>query len=146
MLQFFNEANQNSSLTELVSSHNGYTGGSFEKKFYLRNDEADKYYTNIEVVPVFANDELPNGALYTTTGWSIKLKYGSEQPSEEEWAEINVNERLEVPSIGTIASGNTDTYYPIWVRIYCPGNTSPVIKTDFSIKVSYVESVVQVPL
>ena len=53
---------------------------------------------------------------------------------------------LEVPDIGTAASGNTDTYFPIWIRIYCPGNTSPIIKTDFSIKVSYVESVVQVPL
>lgn len=141
MLQFFeNTAGQE--LLELVTTHNGFTGESNEKLFYLRNTEANKYYENIKVSVVFPVAEKPADAFYTTTGWSVKLKYGSEQPSEEEWAEINVNETLSIPAIGTSELADTTSYKPIWVRVYCPGYTDPTIRTDISLNVSYKESVI----
>lgn len=141
MLQFF-ENTDGQELLELVTTHNGFTGESNEKLFYLRNTEADKYYENIKISVVFPINEMPENAFYTTTGWSIKLKYGSEQPSEEEWAEINVNEILNIPNIGTKMEADTTSYKPVWVRVYCPGYTDPTIRTDISLSVSYKELVI----
>ena len=140
MLEFFEKKDNNFlPLTELVTTHNGYTGGSSERVLYLKNDDAGLYYTHISVEVVFPVFEKAADDLYTNTGWSVKAKYGSEQPSEEEWNSINVNEAIQLPDIGGDDNADTTTYHPIWIRVYCPGYTDPTIKKDVSLKISYIE-------
>lgn len=140
MLEFFEKKDNNFlPLTELVTAHNGYTGGSYEKVFYIKNNNNTKFYTDISVLIVFPPSEKPAPDLYTKTGWSVKAKYGSEQPSEEEWSSINVNASLNIPDIGKVGLSDTTTHHPIWVRVYCPGYTDPTIKDDVSIQISYIK-------
>ena len=93
------------------------------------------YYTGISVEVVFPVSEKAADDLYTNTGWSVKAKYGSEQPSEEEWNSINVNEAIQLPDIGAHGSADTTTYHPIWIRVYCPGYTQTLqLKKMFLLK------------
>ena len=139
MLNFF-DSDQNA-LATLITGHNGYTGESSEKKIYMKNSDSSLYYKNITVSPRIQG-ELDQGNIFSTTGWSIKLKYGSERPSEDEWSEVLVNDTLSMPDIGSTNAADTATYHPIWVRIYCPGGTDPQIKKNMSLSVSYEKRLV----
>lgn len=139
MLNFFDS--DKNPLATLVTGHNGYTGESSEKKIYIRNTDSSLYYQNVIISPRIQG-ELNQGNIFSTTGWSIKLKYGSERPSEDEWSEILVNDSLSVPNIGSSASADTATYHPVWVRIYCPGGTDPQIKKNMSLSISYEKRLV----
>jgi hypothetical protein len=137
------ETNFNLNNESFITTHNGYTGGSYEFVFYLKNNDASLYYTDIVVKPVFPVEELLPGNLLSETGWSIKVSYGSDsQLTEKEWNEIQINEELQVPDIGNSESANTDSYFPINVRVYCPGKTESQIRNDLSLNLRYIQNIV----
>lgn len=120
-----------------VTSHNGYTGGADEFLFYLKNNDATKTYKNIQISPVFHDGELAEGAILTNTGWSVKIAYGSEKLSEKDWNSVSINSKCEIESI----SNDINTRHPIRVRIYCPGKSSPQVRLDLKLNLSYIEEV-----
>ena len=136
MLNIF-DADQNALETDLITNHNGYTGGSFEIKFHIKNLDPAYYYKNTIITPVMANGELPVDNIFSTTGWSVKLSYGSEQPTENDWSKVTVNSELQLADIGTTNAADTSTYHPVWMRIYCPGGTTPEVKTNMSLTLKY---------
>lgn len=126
-----------------ITTHNGYTGGSYEFTFYLKNSDSNLYYTDILVKPEFPITELLPNNILSESGWSIKLSFGSDgQLTEKEWNEIQINEELSVPDIGNTESANTDSFFPINVRIYCPGKTQSQIRNDLSLSLRYIENIV----
>lgn len=127
-------------LTELMSSHNGFTGGAHEEKIYIRNYSSEFYYTNLRIKPEMP--ELIEGDLFSSTGWSVKLRYGEEQPTDKEWGEVLINSACDLPGLGNNSVANTETAIPVWVRIYCPGHESPKVKNDINLKLTFVKRVI----
>mgnify|MGYP001203430293 FL=1 len=134
------DSEQNAMSGSLITTHNGFTGGQFESLIYIKNNNVGYFYENIQVSVVM--DGLDEGDIFSTSGWSIKLKATSEQPTEKEWGDILVNSTVSVADIGTAASADTTTMRPVWVRIFCPGHTDPQIKTDMKLNLKYYKKVV----
>lgn len=118
-------------LTSLFTNHNGFTGGAYEQKIYLRNYSSEFYYSHIRVS--VSMPDLAEGDLFSSSGWSVKLKYGEEQPTDKEWGEVLINGACELPPLGTVDVANTESALPIWVRVYCPGHEEPKIKNDIKL-------------
>jgi len=122
-------------LQELITNHNGFTGEAHEQKIYLRNYSSEFFYTNIRVL--VRMPDLEEGDLFSSSGWSVKLKYGEEQPTDKEWGEVLINGYCQLPDLGTTQAANTESALPIWVRIYCPGHEEPKIKNDIKLMISF---------
>ena len=127
-------------LTSLTTSHNSFTGEEDVKLIYIKNNDPQFYYTGITVVPSMV--DLEEGALFSESGWSIKLSFGSEEPTEEEWGDILPNTEVSVPNIGNSSVGNIESIFPIWVRVFCPGHSKPQIKKDLSLKIRFTEKLI----
>jgi len=74
------------SVIEFKTTHNGYTGGSYEFKLYLQNDDSSKYYENV-ILSAILPDLISNNIL-TESGWSVKIKQTEIQPTEFEWNKV----------------------------------------------------------
>mgnify|MGYP001216853923 CR=1 FL=1 len=124
-----------------ITEHNGFTGGGKEFLFYFKNQFPEFYYENIELK--IEMPDLNEGDLFSNSGWSVKLKYGSEQPTEKEWGDIVINNTLLLPDgIGSSSVANTESLFPVWVRVFCPGHTSPQYKEDIKINLKYFKKIV----
>ncbi len=98
-------------------SVDGRIGGVFERLFYVGTDVDNREYTDVtmSIIPNPAMD-IVNGE----DGYSIKLKVGSTQPTEQEWAVITEGNEITLDDILDNA-----TFLPFWVRIEVP-NGAPV--------------------
>lgn len=124
-----------------VTEHNGFTGGQQEFVFYFKNQFPEFYYENISLEVEMS--DLDAGGLFSNSGWSVKLKFGSEQPTEKEWGDVIVNNEITLPvDIGSSEVANTESLFPVWVRVFCPGNTSPEYKTDINLSLKYYKKIV----
>jgi hypothetical protein len=139
MLQILNR-DQEITTSALQTFHNGFTGGSEEILFYITNNHAEYYYQDITLEVVMV--DLIEGDIFSESGWSIKIVQQSEQPTEKEWGEIFVNNKINISDIGSSETADTETIYPIWVRVFCPGHTAPLIKSDMSLKMKYSKRMV----
>ena len=124
-----------------VTEHNGFTGGQQEFVFYFKNQFPEFYYENIRL-----RVEMPDlniGDLFSESGWSVKLKFGSEQPTEKEWGNVIVNNEIILPvDIGSSEVANTESLFPVWVRVFCPGHTDAQYKTDINLSLKYFKKIV----
>ena len=124
-----------------VTEHNGFTGGQHEFVFYFKNQFPEFYYENIRL-----RVEMPDltiGDIFSESGWSVKIKFGSEQPTEKEWGDVIVNNEITLPeNIGSFEVANTESLFPVWVRVFCPGHTDPQYKTDISLNLKYYKKIV----
>lgn len=124
-----------------VTEHNGFTGGQQEFVFYFKNQFPEFYYENIRLKVEMADLEL--GSIFSESGWSVKLKFGSEQPTEKEWGDVIVNNEITLPvNIGSSEVANTESLFPVWVRVFCPGHTDPQYKTDINLSLKYFKKLV----
>lgn len=119
----------------LRSVHNGKAGGAWDTLIFLRNDDSANYYTNI--ILSYENSNYNDYGVRGDTGWGVKFLYGARQPTEAEWDSVSSGESLVIPDIGSTIAADTYTYHPIWVRVYCPGNTNAQIREGQLLKVSF---------
>ena len=120
----------------LRSFHNGHTGDAQEHLFFIRNHNASKWYTNIQLTPVVVGGYDDRGE-FGTTGWGVKLMYGRRRPTEEEWDYVKSGSTILIPDIGSCEASDTFTNHPIWARIYCPGGEAAQIRENMQIKITY---------
>lgn len=116
--------------------HNGYLGGSHEELFYLRNDDAGNYYTNILLTPELIGG-YDNAGEFGLTGWGVKLMYGRRRPTEAEWDLVRSGDSIQVPDIGSSEAADTFTNHPVWARVYCPAGEAAKIKENMQISITY---------
>lgn len=126
------------------SFHDGYSGDVFEDKVYIRNLDKTRYYTEISIEPKFKNSYQKDSGELGNTGWSIKLMYGERRPTEEEWAAVPPASVISIPDIGSESKADTIRKHPVWLRIFCPGNSPAQIKKNIFIELEYYEKVVNV--
>lgn len=125
----------------LRSFHDGYSGQSYEEKFYLKNNDNTKYYVEISAEPKFkaGNVQLKE---FNDNGWSVKIITGERQPTEEEWSLVEPNAQVWLENIGNVSEADTTTAYPVWIRVFCPGNTPAMIKENICLEFVFNEKVV----
>jgi hypothetical protein len=105
----------------VIYSFDGVGGGTIVKQYYLRNDDSTKYYTGITIAPyVSSGTDITDG----TNGFSWKMISGVSKPLEQQWTLVDDGNSLSMEDIGSSGSGDDVTYYPFWLRITVPPNTS----------------------
>jgi len=110
----------------LRTFHDGHLGGVHEALIHVKNDNHLKYYTNVQI--------SITGAI-GTTGWSIKLIAGTRQPTEAEWDAVTNGATLSMSNIGSTAAADTSTFFPVWVRMFCPGGEAAQINNDYGLQI-----------
>jgi hypothetical protein len=135
-IKLYKDDMQPYSLDPMRTFHNGYLGGSHEEFFYLRNDDASNYYTNIVATPQMVGGYNDNGE-FGITGWGIKLMYGRRRPTETEWDLVRSGDGIQLPDIGSSEAADTFTNHPVWVRVYCPAGQSADIRENMQIAINY---------
>ena len=95
-----------------IGSFNGITGEVQVTRLYLRNDDATKYYTGIDIIPVDGGENIVQGE-----GFSWRLTAGDTQPLEAQWILLACGNTIAMSDIGSVSDGDIRTYLPFWVRI-----------------------------
>ena len=142
-MKVFNSLNAQFGINETINTvHNGFTGGAFVTKIYLKNEEKDKYFSGIVVKVTMGNGELVENSIFSTTGWSVKLLSQDTEPTELEWSRVSINTELEIDDFGTELQADTSTVRTVWIRVFCPGHTAPQIKENINLIIDYTESAI----
>jgi len=127
----------------LTHSFNGTTGEVIERRYYIRNDDASRWYSNISVQPVVSSgDDIVDG-VGSTEGYSWKVLAGDSQPLEEQWELKDAGEAVSLGSdIGSGSVGDTTTYLPFWLRIQIPPNAPIASYQGIVLKIETTEGLV----
>lgn len=134
-------------ISPITTVHDGKLGDLSTIQLYLNNDDANLWFSNINVLPVDKVDANPYGDVSSVeTGWGVKLSSGAAEPTRGQWGDIAWGNEIILGNIGSDISGDIATYSPFWYLISCPPNTNAQVKTDIVVKVSYTQnSVIPVP-
>ena len=124
--------------TPVQSFHNGVVGGAYDQLVYVRNTDPSKYYTSVQLLAENLGDYNDAGE-WGTTGWGVKLIYGSRVPTELEWDAVDADSTLVLPDIGSTEAADTFTNHPVWVRVYCPGAEPAQIRESMQLKMRCVQ-------
>lgn len=127
---------KNSGLTDVVSTGDNsnpistqhpITGSTVEQKLYLFNNDATKYYQNVNIDPTDAvsTDESTWVQLAPDNAGSAGT-YGA------------AGAALTMANIGAAGSGDT-TGKPFWVKVISPSGQSVQNKTDIKLTVNFRE-------
>lgn len=127
----------------LTHSFNGTTGEVIEKRYYIRNDDEDRWYSNISIEPITdVASPIVDGS-GTTEGYSWKLLTGDSKPLEEQWELKPAGEAITFSAdIGSDSAGDTTTYLPFWLRIQVPPNAPIASYQGVTLKITSTESLV----
>lgn len=168
MLRIYKFEESTSSFSALTSadftnpaSFNVTPGGTaLVKKFYIRNDDATKYYDGVILRPVTSTDAVISG-----TAVQVKLLSGDVMPTDTRWAAVGSNgpdsgddatdpadcavlqspiegDTLDtrLPEFGS--AGTPDTkYYPFWIRVES-ARSAPLGVLSLGLQVTYTEHAV----
>lgn len=108
-----------SSTNPFVVSLDGEVGGAIDTKLYVRNDDVDRWYSDIQVLPYDSSgNNIVNGNM---SGWYWRVLEKDFAPTTEEWLEVDAGNTLTLTdSIGSSTLGDISTYLPFWVRVAIP--------------------------
>ena len=118
----------------ISTTHDGRIEQPRERLLYVRNDDSNKSYASIVVD--FIDYTYPNDIEGAESGWNIKVKLGSLQPSEAEWAAITAGDPLSIPDIVGVDSE------PFWYKIVSPRGLNVGLKLDIAMQIDYIESTI----
>jgi hypothetical protein len=91
----------------LTLTFDGRVPAAQQRLVYLRNDDVAKWYNDVHL-------SIPSPMANIV--W--KFKESDFSPSEEAWALIAANNTLSLTeSVGSMGNPNTDTFFPVWIRI-----------------------------
>lgn len=119
-----------SSESPFTVTFDGRTGGEMDRCIFLRNDDLERWYSDIVISLSDSGDfDHTNN---TTSGWWWKLKQKDIPPTNDEWIKISPDNELTIDEdIGSEGNGDIVTYIPVWVRVAVP--RSQAIQTINSI-------------
>ena len=123
----------------LTTAFDGTTGGTVSKRYYVRNDAANRSYESITLQPVhLSGDDIISGA----SGFGWKVFAGDAQPLEEQWSLVSYGNSITIPDIGTSVVADLATYEPFWLRIVVPRGASVKSYSGIKLRLSYTEILV----
>lgn len=125
----------------IITTHDGKTGDVHAVQLFLRNDDSDLWFSNIQVTPI---DGTATASIdetdYDSTGWGVRLIAGDNEPSSSQWESTNWGTTISMSDIGASGSADTSTYYSFWYQITCPPNEDAQTKQNISLRVTYTEN------
>jgi hypothetical protein len=95
---------------------NARLASTSEAKYYLRNDNSNFNYSDIQIQPV---DHTGSHLVDGTNDFSWKLSAGDTQPTADEWDNITAGAAISMSDIS-----DTSTYLPFWLKIEIPRGAS----------------------
>jgi hypothetical protein len=97
----------------------GRLGGYREVKLFIRNDDALKYYTALQLSLEDTNELSVTNR--PEDGFIWKLSYGDTKPTYNDWLNTPISNSLtNIDNIGAEGDPDTSTYLPFWVFIQVP--------------------------
>lgn len=142
MLKIFDSLfNEVTSENPMWTSHNGYYGDASEQQFFVRNDNVNRYYEQIQVSLSSTGSYDVTGE-YGTSGWSFKLIAGSRRPTEKEWDAATNMAPVVLGTLGDTGAGDTNTMLSVWLRVFVPGRTPAQYRNNYVLTLSAQEKVV----
>lgn len=128
----------------LTTCHDGRRGDFKVISLSLRNTESQIWYSNIKIKGFDKTDQQDHhkDTIFDETGWGVKLKVGTLEPSTAEWDAISWSNEISMNNIGSDIAGNISDYFPFWMLINCPLNIPADIKENISLYVSYTENAI----
>ncbi|MDR7001543.1 hypothetical protein [Neobacillus niacini] len=127
---------KNSGLTDVVSTGDNsnpistqhpITGSTVEQKLYLFNNDATKYYQNVNIDPTDAvSTDESTWVFLAPDNAGVAGTYGA------------AGAALTMANIGAAGSGDT-TGKPFWMKVVSPSGQSVQNKTDIKLTVNYRE-------
>lgn len=96
----------------------GTTGGSIDLKLYVRNDDLELWFSDIQVTPYEDGTTLN---VVIGPAWEIRVMEKDITPTTEEWLELSAGNSITLSSdIGSATKGDISTYLAFWMRITVP--------------------------
>jgi hypothetical protein len=134
-------SNQDTEYSPFTVTFNGIYGGSIVRRIYVRNDELDYYYTEIQVVAV--DSASPSRVDGTKAGWEWKLMEKDVVPDELEWHNVTAGNTLSLSAdLGTKTLGDTATYLSFFVYVKIPPDQLADNIKDIVLRLTATKSVV----
>jgi len=101
------------------------------KKVFLRNDNANMYYTSVvlQYRPITTTVDNANG-------WVFKLLYQDREPTAGEWSIVASGNSVVVGTIGESDSADLD-FHPLWIRVEAPMATPNGVYDEPYIAIDY---------
>lgn len=127
----------------LSLSFNGTSGEIIQKRYYVRNDDANYYYEGITIQPVDNGDNIVDGT-GVTEGFMWQLIAGDQQPLEAQW-DPEITEpgaSIVLGDIGSSSDGDIRSYIPFWLRITIPRGVAIKSYQGVTLKISASEGLV----
>ena len=116
----------------------GIVGATILRRYFVRNDSALHYYTDIQVTSVVNSGlDIVSGA---TAGFAWKLIAGDSQPLEDQWGIIAPGNTMELADIGELGDADTTTYLPFWLRIEVPRGVDVQSFENVSLEITATEA------
>jgi hypothetical protein len=110
-----------------ITTQHAVTGTTVETKLYLYNDDATKYYQNINIDPTDAVSTDESTWVYLAPdNAGVAGTYGAASAA------------LTMANIGAAGSGDT-TVKAFWMKVISPSGQSVQNKTDIKLTVNYRE-------
>lgn len=116
----------------------GISGGIIAKRFFVRNDDITRYYTDITVS--FTDNSFFGITDYNS--WFWKLKSGFFPPVSEEWNQLSRANSISLDNIGSSTQGNISTYLPFWLQVQVPDGADVQNITEVKLTLSFKEYLV----
>jgi len=114
----------------LAVAVDGTFGGIVEKKYYIRNDDPVRSYTNITVQPIDGGDEIVDGS----NGYSWKLYVGDTQPIAAQWTTVTAGASISLSDLA-----DSSTYLPFWVRVQVPSHSEVKSFQNMKLRIAFTE-------
>jgi hypothetical protein len=119
----------------------GRRGGSIQTKIYIRNDDSDRYYTDLQLVAYDTEgDNIVDGS---QTGFEWKIIEKDIAPTLQEWEQVSAGNTLSVSvDLGTSVLGDIITYIPCWIMVNIPRSQPISTITDVVLRIQARESAI----
>lgn len=120
----------------------GRIGGAQDRIIYVRNDDTARWYSDIQIQPVYSGSgtNIVNGE---RTGWRWKLIEKDVPPTGDEWSQVAPGVVLSLSSdIGSSLLADIVTFLPVWVRAVVPSGQRIQAITDVVLRLTSTEGLI----
>jgi hypothetical protein len=123
----------------IQTTHDGTNGEIVEKRLFLRCDDENFYYNNIQISPTPDSKVRVGDINFPEANIGYKVIIKEDQPTESEWAATQSGDPAILDNIGTTDQGDT-SYKPFWIQVEIkPGTRIGAIR-DVSLDLSADEN------
>lgn len=118
----------------------GVIGTAKHMRYYVRNDDVTRWYSNIQLqAVVLEGEDIVTGAL---EGFRWKLVAGDPEPLEEVWDLTSGGNQISLSNIGEGGSGDITTFLPFWLRVEIPRSSQVKSYQNIGLTITADENIV----